>query len=155
MKHIAFAATVLMAIGLLAGCNTLGRQPKLRDASMSPALVKPGDTGFITVKLNDKRDVVARIEGVVRGYERMKLDLHDDGADGDKKAGDGVWTLQVDVPYEAPPGQFLVELTAYNDKGEPVLVKNEKGNVVPLMDTCEVVIALPPEPPAEAAPPPQ
>jgi len=155
MKHIAFAATVLVVVGLLAGCNTLGRQPKLRDASMAPALVKPGDTGLITVKLNDKRDVVARIEGVVRGYERRKLELYDDGANEDKKAGDGVWTLQVDVPYEAPAGQFLVELTAYNDKGEPVLVKNEKGNVVPLTDTCEVVIALPPEVPAEAGRPPR
>lgn len=107
----------------LTGCNTLAGQPHFREAAISPAAVPQGQAAVITASLKDKNHTVAKVEGTVKEDPRLKFKLRDDGKDPDKKAGDGTWTIKVDVPPTAPPGQFTVDLTAYNSKGQPVLVR--------------------------------
>jgi hypothetical protein len=141
---VAVCVTVVVA-GSLVGCNTLARQPKFRDAGIDPAELKPGDSALITVKVSDKHDVVDRIVGVVQEDPRIKFMLKDDGAPPDKAAEDGVWTLQVDVPFMAPPGEFTLELTAYNARGDVVKVRSVDGEPKALSSTFPVVIQYPPE----------
>jgi hypothetical protein len=142
------ACLSILSLVALAGCNTLGRQPKLRDAAIEPGVLRPGGVGLITVDAKDRFDVISRVEGVVVQDPRMRLPLSDDGVAPDAKAGDGVWSLEVEVPDEAVPGEFTLDITAFDRDGNPVLVKNEEGNVVVLTATCDVIIQ-----PAEPAPP--
>jgi hypothetical protein len=137
-------ALVACVAAVAAGCNSLGRQPRLQDATISPAALKPGDSAVITIKVADKHQIIRRVVAVVKEDPRVKLRLHDDGTPPDAKAGDGIWSRQVDVPFMAPPGQFTLEITAYNSKDEPVLVKIAKGQTGPLTATCALAIEYPP-----------
>ena len=138
-------AIALIALALLVGCNTLSRQPKMRDAAVTPAQLKPGDSAVITVKVADRHHVVDRVIGVVQEDPRVEFTLKDDGTPPDHKANDGVWTLPVDVPFMAPPGDFTLVFTAYNSRGDVVMVRMPKKAEAPLTATCKVVIQYPQE----------
>jgi len=143
MNRIAGMLTLVVLAAVLAGCNTLGRQPKLEDAVIDPPELKPGGTAVVSVKVVDRHDIVKRVEGIVQEDPSIRLKLRDDGAEPDAKAGDNVWTLQVDVPEEAPPGAFVLEFLAYRSDGSPVPVRNAERDVVDLTTSLPVVIANP------------
>lgn len=60
-------------------------------------------------------------EGVksVRIYDPdyRTLEAYDDGTHGDDVAGDGIYTLVTDVPYDAPPGTYDVTIVVTDNKG--------------------------------------
>jgi hypothetical protein len=152
MKRFAgVSAAILLALALT-GCNTMGRQPKLQDATINPAALKPGDSATITVKVADKHKIVQRLVATVSEDQRMKFKLHDDGVAPDEKAGDGIWSYSVRVPFMAPPGSFTIEITAYNAKGEAINVRKGQKDVGPLTATCTWNIAYPPDAAPAAAP---
>jgi hypothetical protein len=142
MKRLAgtIVAVVLVAV---AGCNTTGRQPQFTKAAIAPNELKPGDTAVITVDLKDRHDIVASLEGVVREDPTIKLKLRP--AESARKSGlkPNEWTLQVDVPFQAPPGNFTLDISAYRADGSPVVVKGAEGKALPLMVTVPVVIKTP------------
>ena len=70
----------------------------------------------------------------------------DDGIGPDEVAGDGTWTLKVDVPFQAPPGEFELEFTAFRSDGQPILVRDEDGDTIPLSGTFSMVIRYPETP---------
>jgi hypothetical protein len=144
MKGLAGAFVLLLALSVLAGCNTFGRQPRLQDAAITPAQLKPGDTAIITVRVADKHEIVRRVEAVVREDQRIKMKLRDDGQPPDAKADDKTWSLQVDVPFQAAPGTFNLDMTAYRSDGTPVPVRH-KGKTNSLTATVPVTIGAPPE----------
>jgi hypothetical protein len=141
MKWTSMVAVTALLLGVLAGCNTLGRQPSLTAPTIAPPALKAGDTAIITVQLEDRFGIVEVVRAVVKEDTRMKFDLTDDGAAPDKVADDGIWTLQVDVPFMAPPGDFALVLTAYDVEGEEIPVKNEVGDREPLSTTCTFTVA--------------
>ena len=119
------------------GCNLQGRQPRLVDATITPDRLQPGDTAVITVQVErDRFGIVDKVRAVVREDPRMTFDLKDDGQPPDAEAGDGIWTLLVDVPFMAPPGEFTLELTAYDAGGEVISVRGPEGGEMPLSATC-------------------
>lgn len=140
MTRLAAWICSITVLAALMGCASLARQPELRDAMIAPAELKPQESAVITVKVRDRYGIVKRVEGVVREDPRIKLKLRDDGEAPDVKAGDGVWSLHVDVPFQAAPGEFTLDLTAYNSKGGVVVVRSPEGNEVPLTAACKVVI---------------
>jgi len=89
------------------------------------------------------RAIVGQVEGVVKSDPRTALQLRDDGEGPDEQANDNVWSLQVDVPFQAPAGEFVLEFTAYRSDGLPVEVRNDQGEVVPLTATLPVQIQYP------------
>lgn len=149
MRQLGVALAIVLMAATVMGCNSLGRQPRLENASISPASLMPEQSAVITVKVVDKHDIVDRVVGVVLEDPRMKFPLRDDGVAPDQEADDNVWSLQVDVPFGAPPGQFTLELTAFNSKGDAIVVRKSKNEEGPLTTSCTLVIAYPPE---EAAP---
>lgn len=128
MKGLVGTVVLALALGVLAGCTSI---PKLQDAAIAPAQLKVGDSAVITVRVEDKHAIVKRVEGVVREDPRIKLKLHDDGQAPDVKADDRIWSLQVDVPFQAAPGAFTLDLTAYRSDGTPVPIRR-KGKTGPL-----------------------
>ena len=110
---------------------------------ITPADLKPGDTAVISVEVDDRDGIVRRVEGVVLEDPTIKLKLSDDGKPPDEEAGDNIWSLQVDVPFQAAPGDFTLELTAYRSDGSPVPVRTQESGTVPLRATIPVAIAAP------------
>jgi hypothetical protein len=149
-----FLASLGVVVLLLCGtaCQSTNKAPTMRDATITPASLKPGESGVITVKLADKHDIVDSVVAVVKEDPRVKLKLRDDGVAPDVEAGDGVWTLQVDVPFKAPPGSFTLVIGAYRKDGQPIVVR-EKGSDVPLTSTATVSITYEGAPAADAAAP--
>jgi hypothetical protein len=98
---------------------------------------------MVTVKVVDAQKIVDRVVAVVKEDPRMKFPLQDDGQGPDADAGDGVWSLQVDVPFAAPEGPFTLELTAYSQDGQVILVKDTELGKAPLSTVCELVIEYP------------
>ena len=58
----------------------------------------------------------------------------------------GVWTIRVDVPFNAPPGDFQFDVKTYDESGEEVLVLDAEGNTVPLSAMFGLVISFPETP---------
>ncbi|HEO71330.1 MAG TPA: hypothetical protein ENN80_08705 [Candidatus Hydrogenedentes bacterium] len=156
-RFVCVLAITALVFGL-AGCNTLSRQPRMQEARITPSDLKPGDTAIIAVKVNDPHNVVERVEGMVLEDQRVTLRLRDDGVEPDSKAGDNIWTLRVDVPFQAPPGEFTLEFTAFRSDGQPVVVLDENRNAAPLRRRFGMVIRYPdevekPKAPAESPTP--
>jgi hypothetical protein len=110
---------------------------------MAPAQLKPGDTAVISVHVKDKHNLIRKVEGAVREDPNIKFKLHDDGAPPDLKGQDRIWSLQVDVPFQAPPGDYVLDLTAYRDDGTPVPVRTKEKKTVPLTASIPVIIRNP------------
>jgi hypothetical protein len=142
MKHFVCAIALVFALASIVGCNTGSRQPQFGRAVITPDQLKPGDTAKIEVEVKDRYDVVRRVEGVVKEDPTIRLKLHDDGLEPDVKAADNVWVLQVDVPFQATPGDFLLQLTAYRSDGTVVPVKSKEGSG-PLSTTVPLKILNP------------
>lgn len=139
-------AVVLVVVGLNAavqGCNTMLRQPAILNADITPSELGPGDTAIISVEIQDGSDIVERVEGVVEEDPSIVFKLKDDGVDPDEEEGDGIWTLKVDVPFNAPPGDFEFTLTAYNSKGQAITILDEAGEVSRLSARFGLVIRYP------------
>ena len=130
----------------LQGCNTMTKEPEFLGAGIQPDHLQPGDLAVITVDLRDKHDIVSRIEGVVQEDPRITFDLNDQGINSDEKAGDGVWSFGVKVPFQAPSGEFTLDLIAFRGDGVPVSVRDDDGNVVPLRSTVPLRIGAGGEP---------
>ncbi len=151
----------LIATLALAGCNTLGRQPRLDQAGVQPAVLAPGDSAVISVKVSDKYGIIKNVQAEVKGEQtaqepenRVIIHLYDNGEAPDAKSGDGIWTSSMlDVPLNAPSGQFTFLISAYNEQGSVVIVSTEQGDA-PLETPCQVEIKYPaePVPPSPAEP---
>lgn len=137
--------TLALAMLLLTGCNTLSGQPEITRAAINPEVLEPGSSAVITLAIKDKQDAVERIEGIVLEDPRITFRLRDDGETPDEKAQDNVWSMQVDVPFQAPPGQFRLEFTAYGPDGMPVSIRDDEGEVVILQRTIPINIQFPPK----------
>lgn len=132
MNKVLLMAALAGCLTALAGCNTLAGQPQLRRAEIVPSDLNPGGSAVVTVDIRDRQGVVARVEGVVVEDPRITFRLMDDGREPDAKAGDGIWSMTVDVPFQAPPGAYILEMTAYSSDGMPLTVRDKKGTVAPL-----------------------
>jgi hypothetical protein len=135
--------STVVLLAFFCGCNTTGRQPQFKSATITPAQLKPGDNAVITADVKDRHNIIRKIEGVVQEDPSIKLKLNNEGVAPDAKAGDNLWSLQVAVPFQAPPGSFLLQLTAYRADGTPVPVKTKGGKSEPLTATVPVVIQNP------------
>lgn len=128
-----------LALGLLAGCNTPSRVPQFERASIQPDTLRPGDRALITVRVNDRFEVVDQVVAKVKEDPRLRLPLRDDGEGPDQRAGDNVWTTEVVVPFQAPPGDFTLIIEGYDANGRLVAVPSDAG-AVPLAAEVSVVI---------------
>src|SRR5262245_20723521 len=85
---------------------------EIRKIHHEPARPKPGESVLITAKLSDgATGVKLKIQAIAPGKYVRKSDpgyetgwtdfsMRDDGRDGDKEAGDGVFTVRVPESYQ-------------------------------------------------------
>jgi len=127
---------------LVTGCQTSGI-PKFESAQITPDQLQPGQTAVITIDVSDYHHIVDRIEGKVKDYPQRVFKLKDDGVAPDKVAGDGIWTMEVSVPFQAPPGEHFIQFTAYDSDGHEIVVPDKEGHAQPLSTTLKVSITYP------------
>ncbi len=140
--------SILLAMALtvaLAGCPMSQRKPEIKAASISPSELQPGGgTALITVEVSDYFGIIHVIKGTLTEDPRITFQLHDDGVSGgDPIANDGIWNLRVVAPLLSPPGDYHVELTAYDEKNNPIIVSDKSGANTPLTVTLTVTIRYP------------
>ena len=112
-------------VGALSGCAT--QRLALMDAKIVPAKLTPGEDALLCVKVIDPKGVVAAVVATVREYPTITLELNDIADEGDKDAGDGVWSAGKEVPGEAEPGLYNWDFAAYDTGGDPIKVATETG----------------------------
>jgi hypothetical protein len=121
-----WCALACLAI-LYAGCA--GQKLAMVDAGVKPLEVAPGDSALISVQVIDPENVVDSVTVTVDEYPEITLDLYDDGTEGDVTANDGVYSIEFEVPFEAPPGEFHWTFNAYDADGEELKIETEAGPV--------------------------
>lgn len=129
---------ILMVLVVSAGCAQ--QQLAMMDAKSEPGKFAAGARTIVSVRVADTEGVVAKITATVREYTAFVLDLNDGGEDGDKVAGDGVWSVSFDVPYEADAGEYHWDFEAFDADGDPVKVTTDEGDAVPL--TAEAAVEV-------------
>ncbi|MCD6326384.1 hypothetical protein J7M28_02360, partial [bacterium] len=60
---------------------------------------------------------IDRVELFLEGGLATGFFLHDDGAEGDDHAGDGVWTFQTLMPAGIATGAITLEIVAFDKSG--------------------------------------
>ncbi len=119
MKRLLIFA-VPVCVLLLSSCTS---ELIVQQTSVSPAELKVGEQGLITVSLKGPKDGVQKVIATVREESSFTFPLNDSGTDGDVKAGDNIWSYQIAVPYEAPPGTYNVEISVYDKDGNELVVE--------------------------------
>ena len=145
---------ILLALAAVcAGCSSLPKPPSIKQATITPPQLMPGDTAYITVAIQDRFGIVHRVAGSVKEDPAVTFQLRDDGQPPDEAADDDIWSLQVDVPFSAPAGQFQIDLTAFDSDGAVIAVRDENGDAVPLQATLSLGIRWPSSEPQPAPQP--
>lgn len=133
--------SLLVAVIGVMGCTTTHRAPRFQESMVIPTVLNPGNSGLIRVELWDRYNIVHKVEGRLREDDRIVFSLNDLGEQGDATAGDEFWSLQIDVPFNAPPGAYTLDVYGFGSSGDPILVKDDEGTVQPLSTSLDVVIA--------------
>ncbi len=140
MRQSIVVVLMIAVCGIVTGCATAGHVPSFREAVIEPAELAPEAQAAITARIQDQHGIVDRVEVEVAGDPDNAFELN--------KVQDGptsVWTREVDVPYNVPEGEYTVRFTAYDSRGEVVLVRDETGSDQPLRATAQMRIVMPEE----------
>lgn len=102
--------------------------------AFNPDPIQIGKKFAVTCKVKGDLKQVDKVDAVPVAAPEFTLEMKDDGKDGDKKAGDGVFTCVVELPAEAEPGPQEVEIIVCDKNGDPIEVDafsilDKKGKV--------------------------
>jgi len=112
-------------------------QPAFESAVVEPATAKAGSPVLITAKVVDPNRA---IDTVAASVGDVKVDLFDNGAQGDVTAGDGVWSRLAPLPATIAAGEITVDVHAYNANGEAVQVPGPDGQPAPLTTQAKLTV---------------
>ena len=118
-RNLIFALAAVTGFSLMSGCSS---SLKMVSAKADPSTLSPGQKGKIIVVFKGAKGKVGVVQAVVREYPEYTIRLNDEGRMGDEKAGDGIWTYEFPVPYDAPAQKYHVD----------IIVKDKEGNVIKL-----------------------
>ena len=118
MKERLFSTILLLVFAT--GCAS---QLAVKEMAIEPATISVGERGLIKVTFVGPKKNVASVRATVYEAPEIFYDLRDDGTNGDEKADDNVWTALVDVPYEATPGIYHLDIRARDAEGNTIAVE--------------------------------
>jgi hypothetical protein len=85
---------------------------RIKKVTAQPDQLKPGDTLLLSVAFEGQSASVLCALAKVRESTELIYPLNDDGQNGDKKAGDHVWSGFIQVPSSAPRGEYHFDILA-------------------------------------------
>ncbi|GMV92208.1 MAG: hypothetical protein AMXMBFR82_19860 [Candidatus Hydrogenedentota bacterium] len=101
----------------------------IHETSVAPNPAKTGESVLFSATVGDPNHVVDTV-GLSIGD--ITFDLFDNGANGDLKAMDGVWSRSYELPASLPPGDYVAMISAYDVNGEPVILAGEGQDPKPI-----------------------
>lgn len=101
----------------------------LFDAKLEPAEAKGGDVILLTVEVNDPEKRVDTVAATFPGHPNQVFDLFDNGTQGDRTVGDGVWSRRIPVFPALEAGQHTLQVRAYDVNGQ-LLAAAEGGEPI-------------------------
>lgn len=125
----------LVVVGLVA--LPAAADPTVADVRHAPASPKPDEVVTVTARVTDSNKVSLKLQAVAPGkyvrksdpeYEKdwAVLSMHDDGKDGDEKAGDGVFSVRVPKTYQQHRWLLRYRVVAVTDGGMAVVSPSAK-----------------------------
>ena len=104
--------------------------------SIAPVIsIKAGEKGIISLKVIDAENKIAKISITPREHTEYAFELNDNGETGDGYADDGVWSMEIEVPYDAPADIYYLDCEFYGSDGSPVMTKSKTGESTKLTYT--------------------
>jgi len=100
----------------------------LVNAKFQPTSAKAGEVALLTVSVRDPENRVDTVAATFRDVPDGTLDLFDNGTQGDRKVGDGVWSRRVPVFAQLQAGQHVLEISAFDVNGQ--LIAQEDGTPI-------------------------
>jgi hypothetical protein len=124
---------------ILVGCSA--QKLAISEIKFYPEKVSKGEKVLLTVNIEDSEEMISSILAVVRRNKSYRLELNDNGEDGDKEAGDGIWSTETRVPRNAPARTYKMDFYALDTEGNKVLKIEEDGseNTLSAVASIEVV----------------
>jgi hypothetical protein len=115
LLNLCRAGTLLLVVATV-GCQQPVKWTAKQEISPDPAKIGEKVTAYCTVTGDLTK--VGWVSAVPIIAPEFAVELKDDGTNGDKKAGDGVFTAVGDVPTEAEPGEYEFECIVYDKNGD-------------------------------------
>lgn len=140
MKQCIVVLSMILVGGLISGCATTGHVPAFQEAVIEPAELAPEEQASLTARIEDQHGIVDRVEVEVAGDPDNAFELTQV-----EEGPISVWSREVDVPYNVPEGEYTVRFTAYDSRGEVVVVQDETGSDQPLRTTTQMRVTMPEE----------
>jgi len=106
----------------------------LSNPLLSPTAVKAGSAALLSIDAVDPERRIDTVAAIV-GDSLLTVDLYDNGMKGDVAAGDGRWSVLLNVPATLPAGSYDVVFQAYDAQGALVTLPGSDG-------TPQVVTAI-------------
>ena len=103
-------------------------QLSISDVKFTPEKISKGEKLLLTVKVEDSEKIISNIMGVLRRDKSYKFELNDDGKSGDKNPNDGIWSLEYQIPNNAPARTYTVDFYAYDKDGKKIMKIEEDGS---------------------------
>ncbi|HOE66336.1 MAG TPA: hypothetical protein PLO62_07400 [Candidatus Hydrogenedentes bacterium] len=116
--------------------ETAGQEPQaagqplalsIHPPRIEPVAVRPGESLKISTRIADPDRQVDTVGVTIPQLDGQTFDLYDNGSNGDAQAGDGIWSYAFTLPPTAAPGQYALNIVAYDKNGTPLLVKAADG----------------------------
>ncbi|MBM3289503.1 MAG: hypothetical protein FJY92_05060 [Candidatus Hydrogenedentes bacterium] len=112
-------------------------QPAIESVTVEPAAAKVGDSVLITAKVADPARAV---DTVAASVGSVKVDLFDNGTQGDVTAGDGIWSRKTALPATLAAGETAIAINAYDANGETVKVPGADGQPAPVTAQANLTV---------------
>ena len=90
-------------------------------AIQTPA-VKRGESAILTVRFEGPSNQVISVKAVVREAPQNIYVFNDNGRNGDDLAGDNIWTTRLDVVLNADPGEYHLDIRAFDMNWNPIFL---------------------------------
>ena len=89
--------------------------------AQTPA-VKRGESAILTVRFEGLSGQVISVKAQVREASRYFYVFNDNGCDADEQAGDNVWTSRLDIASIADPGEYHLDIRAFDVNWNPIFL---------------------------------
>lgn len=131
------AGFILILLLIITGCA--GTQLTMQNAGFRPEVVSPGDDVLIVVNIEDTDGVVVKVVAKLRQDRSIYALLNDRGENGDEVAGDGLWSSNFEVPWNAPAAVYEWKFEAFTAT-DAVKIVTEDGSETPLTAGASVEV---------------
>jgi len=113
----------------------------IKTAAAQTPEVKRGESATLTVRFEGPSNQVVSVKAVVREAPQNFYRFNDDGRDEDALAGDNVWTRRLDAESGWDPGEYHLDIRAFDLNWDPIFLsgtmKEGRGEMATIVLTVK------------------